>query len=50
VGARDRSIRSVFDTVVDSYVSGRPEMPIDESEPFELVDLVWVIAGRAVLA
>jgi hypothetical protein len=25
-------------------------MPIDENEPFELVDLVWVIAGRAVLA
>jgi hypothetical protein len=28
VGARDRSIRFVFDTVVDSYASGRPEMPV----------------------
>ena len=29
MGARDRSIRFVFDTVVDSYASGRPDMPID---------------------
>jgi SAM-dependent methyltransferase len=29
VGARDRSIRFVFDTVVDSYVSGRPEIPVE---------------------
>jgi SAM-dependent methyltransferase len=29
VGARDRSIRFVFDTVVDSYASGRPDMPVE---------------------
>jgi SAM-dependent methyltransferase len=29
VGARDRSIRFVFDTVVDSYSSGRPDMPVE---------------------
>jgi SAM-dependent methyltransferase len=28
VGARDRSLRFVFDTVADAYVSGRPELPL----------------------
>lgn len=29
MGARDRSIRFVFDSVVDAYVSGRPELPVE---------------------
>ena len=29
MGARDRSIRFVFDSVVDSYASGRPEIPVE---------------------
>jgi len=42
VGAPDRSIRFVFDTVADAYASGRP----DRDRPLEVTDLVWVIAAR----
>jgi SAM-dependent methyltransferase len=47
VGARDRSIGFVFDTVVDSYVSGRPEMPVDAVR--EATSAVGVQPGSRVL-
>jgi SAM-dependent methyltransferase len=47
VGARDRSIRFVFDTVVDSYASGRPDMPVEVVR--RAAQAVGVPAGARVL-